>query len=64
MAVGHSELREHVREHMEYPGTKQQLVERCEEMSDVPPEEKDWFIANLPEGTYDSAEDVLAALGL
>ncbi len=64
MAATHAEVTQHVREHMDYPGTKADLVARCEEMSDVPPEEKDWFVVTLPEGTYRSADEVLQALGL
>jgi len=64
MAVGHAEVRQHIQEHMDYPGTKDDLVKRCEDMSDVPAEEKDWFVQSLPDGTYNSADEVLKALGL
>ncbi len=64
MAIAHAEVASHIREHMDYPGTKADLVARCNDMSDVPAEEREWFIANLPDGTYNSADEVLQALGL
>ena len=47
---------------MEYPGMKRQLIEACNNMMDVPAEDREWFAKNLPDRTYNNAEDVLRAL--
>lgn len=49
-------------DHVSYPATKEELVRACDNMSDVPDEDKKWFVSNLPGGTYQSAGDVKAAL--
>jgi hypothetical protein len=54
----------HLREHQEYPATKQQLVEACNSLSDFSDEDKKWFEENLPDSTYDSADEVVQALGM
>ncbi len=54
----------HLNDHQTYPATKQELVKTCNELSDFSEEDKKWFEANLQEGTYKSADEVIAALGL
>ncbi|MBI2335089.1 hypothetical protein HYU96_04830 [Candidatus Daviesbacteria bacterium] len=54
----------HLREHMTYPANKAQLVAACNNLSDFSEEDKKSFAAKLPEGTYNSAEEVAAAIGL
>lgn len=49
-------------DHVNYPASKQELVEACNQMSDVPAEEKKWFMDNLPDQMYNSAEDVKQTL--
>ena len=49
---------------MEFPATREQLVQACDGVSEVPTEERDWFMENLPDGTYNSAQEVLQALGI
>ncbi len=49
-------------DHVTYPATKADLEEACEKMSDVSEADKGWFIENLPERTYNSAEEVREAL--
>lgn len=58
------EIKTHVREHMQYPATKQDLVQQCNMMSDVPDDDRQWFQNNLPDGTYNSADEVIQKLGL
>jgi hypothetical protein len=53
----------HLREHQEFPATKTELVEVCNNLADFSGEDKQWFMKNLPEGTYTSPEDVMRALG-
>lgn len=49
--------------HVTYPASKDDLVKACNEMSDVPENDKRWFMENLPEKNYQSAEDVKQAVG-
>lgn len=53
---------EHLNSHQEYPATKAELIEACNNLSDFSSEEKKWFSKSLPSGSYESAEDVIAAL--
>lgn len=48
--------------HVDYPATKENLVEACEKMSDIPEADKKWFTENLPNRTYNSAMEVEEAL--
>ncbi|MEK7556943.1 MAG: DUF2795 domain-containing protein [Patescibacteria group bacterium] len=56
--------KQHLKEHVGYPATKADLVAACNGMSDFTAEDKKWFMDNLPEGTYNSAEEVEKALGM
>ena len=53
----------HLREHQTYPAKKADLIAACNNLSDFSAADKEWFSTNLPEGTYNSAEDVIKALG-
>ncbi|MBI2011623.1 DUF2795 domain-containing protein [Candidatus Daviesbacteria bacterium] len=53
----------HLKSHQNYPATKDQLVAECSNLSDFSEEDKKWFMQNLPEGTYSSADEVIKALG-
>lgn len=55
---------EHLMKHQSYPATKADLVKECNELSDFSAGDKEWFTNNLPEGMYNSAEEVMDALGL
>jgi hypothetical protein len=52
----------HAKKHVSYPATKKDLVEACNNASDVPIEDRKWFTSNLPEKTYNSASEVVEAL--
>jgi len=55
---------DHIRNHAGgYPTTKQSLVTACNNMSDFSEEDKKEFAEKLPDGTYNSPEEVIAALG-
>lgn len=54
----------HLKEHMTYPANKAQLVAACNNMSDFSEEDKKSFAEKLPEGNYNSADEVIQALGL
>jgi hypothetical protein len=53
----------HLREHQKYPATKAELVAECDNLSDFSEADKKEFSDKLPEGTYNSADEVIAALG-
>lgn len=54
---------DHLKNHQDYPATKEELVAACNNLSDFSEEDKRTFEENLPEGVYESAEDVIRALG-
>ncbi len=53
----------HLKEHQKYPATKAELVAQCDSLSDFSETDKQEFSSALPDGTYNSAEEVVAALG-
>lgn len=55
---------EHLKTHQTYPASREELVKACEDLKDFSKEDKEWFKQNLPEGTYQSAQDVIGVLGL
>jgi len=55
---------DHLKSHQKYPATKEELVKECNDLSDFSEVDKKWFMENLPEGTYESAEQVINVLGL
>ena len=55
---------DHLKTHQKYPATKADLVAECDNLSDFSQEDKKEFTDKLPEGTYNSAEEVTKALGL
>ena len=55
---------DHLRSHQSYPATKADLVAACNDLSDFSPEDKEDFSSKLSDGTYNSADDVIKALGL
>jgi len=54
---------QHLKEHATYPATKAELVTHCNNLSDFAEEDKKEFSKGLPEGTYNSADEVSKALG-
>lgn len=55
---------DHLRNHQSFPATKAQLVAECDNLSDFSKEDKNEFKSKLPDDTYNSADDVVKALGL
>jgi hypothetical protein len=52
----------HIKNHITYPASKQQVVAACNNMSDVPSEDKAWVSKSLPDQTFRAPEDVVTAL--
>lgn len=58
------EVIKHIENDIAFPATKDEMVEACDEMSDVPRADKQWFIESLPPGLYENAGEVKQALNL
>jgi len=54
----------HIKDHQDYPATKEEMVAECENLMDFSDGDKKWFSENLPDKTYNSAGEVLKALKL
>lgn len=55
---------DHLKTHQSYPATKGELVEECDSLSDFSSEDKKWFEQHLEDKTYNSAAEVMEALGI
>jgi hypothetical protein len=55
---------DHMRTHQTYPATSEELIQTCNELGDFSADDKKWFADHLPKGTYNSAEEVMKALGV
>ena len=53
----------HLREHQNYPASKEDLVMACSNLADFSDEDKKWFAEHIPNGSYASADDVIKAPG-
>jgi hypothetical protein len=60
--VDRKKTAEHLVKHQTYPATRAELLASCNNLVDFSDGEKQWFAAHLPEGTYPSADAVLAVL--
>ena len=58
-----SQAMDHLKNHQSYPATKAQLVAECDNLSDFSADDKKEFMESLPGGTYNSADEVVKALG-
>ena len=57
-------IMQHLHDHQSYPATREELVAECDELSDFSEEDKQWFRSKLPDRTYNSAQEVMDALGM
>ena len=55
---------DHLKSHQSYPATKAELVAECDNLSDFSEEDKKEFTEKLPDKSYNSADEVVEALGL
>lgn len=53
----------HLKEHQTYPASKKNLMESCNNLMDFSDSDKKWFESHLPNGTYNSAMEVMSAIG-
>jgi hypothetical protein len=54
----------HFKEHVKYPASRAVILAACADTPEFTADEKKWLSDNLPEKTYSSADDVVAALHL
>lgn len=59
-----TELKKHVTEHITYPATKNDITMTCNRIEHASEDEKKYVEDNLPEGTYESADQVMDAMGM
>lgn len=57
-------LKAHAMDHITYPATRAQIIEACAQTTEFSAGEKKWISEHLPEGTYNSADEVTKALGM
>lgn len=62
--VAMRELTDHLRMHMKYPTTKQQIVDECNHMAHVPESTRRMVEDKLPDRAYQTADEVMRALGM
>jgi hypothetical protein len=56
--------KKHLADHVKYPATRAEILAACADTPEFSAGEKSWFSNTLPEGTYNSADEVAAALKL
>jgi hypothetical protein len=59
-----AKVTDHVKNHVKYPATRDQLLAACADTPEFTAQEKKWFADNIPEGTYKSADEVMKTLKL
>jgi hypothetical protein len=59
-----TKLKAHANDHIKYPATRAEILAACAQTPEFSAGEKKWIGENLPEGTYNSSDDVIKALKL
>jgi hypothetical protein len=54
-----NEISTHLQKHIVYPASKREIVEACNNMTDVPQEDKTYFENYLPDWNYRNAGEVI-----
>jgi hemoglobin len=62
--VDAGKVKQYLAANVTYPVTRSELVAACKDVAGFSADEKTWFAAKLPEGTYRSAKEVAQAIGL
>ncbi|HEX2676118.1 MAG TPA: hypothetical protein VHM19_05745, partial [Polyangiales bacterium] len=55
-------LKAHAADHITYPATREQVLAACAQTPEFSAGEKRWISEHLPNGTYNSSDDVMKAL--
>lgn len=53
---------DHLKNHIEYPATREEAIAACNNFADVPKAEAEWFANNLPKGKYKNPEELVKTL--
>jgi hypothetical protein len=56
--------KKHLELHVKYPASRSEILAACADTPEFNQGEKRWLSANLPEGTFQSADQVILALKL
>lgn len=59
-----TKFKAHAADHIKYPASRAEIIAACAQTPEFSAGEKKWIEQNLPEGTYNSPDDVLRALKL
>ena len=62
--IAMKEMETHIREHIMYPATKQQIIEGCNMMMHVPEDARQMVGMKLKDKTYMSADEVMMDMGM
>lgn len=54
---------DHLQNHIDYPADAADIKTACNDMSDVPDQYRQDILTKLPDGTYNSADEVTKAVG-
>jgi hypothetical protein len=57
-----SEGLRHLKNDVQYPASRGQVLAACNNMMDVQPADREWITTALPEGTYGNPGEVVSAL--
>jgi hypothetical protein len=52
----------HIKNDVNYPASKQDIMEACSGFSEVSKQERDWFDDTIPDRTFNSANEVVMAI--
>lgn len=52
----------HIKNDVDYPASKQDIMQACSGFSEVSKNERDWFDNTLPDRTYNNPDEVIRAI--
>ncbi|MGD6852589.1 MAG: hypothetical protein ACQCN6_11070 [Candidatus Bathyarchaeia archaeon] len=52
----------HIKNDVQYPATKDDIMRACSNISDVPAREREWLDLNIPNRTFGDPTEVIIAL--
>ena len=60
--MGMREAMQHIKNDVMYPTDRKGVVTACNNMSELPQADRDWFAKTLPEGKYKNPDEVIRAV--
>lgn len=58
------EMLDKLKDKIDFPAAKERIVKAADDMTEMADDAKDWIRNDLPEGVYNSIEEVKTALGM